>query len=131
MLVPVLVTILMSCPCLPGLTADISQNRGQQVFVGLEIGLPYDLANTLNNPLGEALTAVSVLAVAAIFFFSILWVPYSTMGLQGRRRRSAESRSTLFHVEDGLWLLQDENVSCRKRVVLSGILSLLLLSSCR
>ena len=37
-------------------------NEGQIISFGVEFGLPYDLTTALENPLGRALTAISVAA---------------------------------------------------------------------
>ena len=37
-------------------------NAGQIIELGVEFGLPYDLATALENPLGRALSAISVAA---------------------------------------------------------------------
>jgi len=97
-------------------TSQIRKNPGQQIFLGLEIGLPYDLANTLTNPVGLALTSVSVLAMAVMFFMSVLWVPYQM--LTNRQKRDTDNTlHNLFHLGDGFRFLQEEDMSCRKRVV--------------
>ena len=44
-------------------SATIGQsNEGQIISFGVEFGLPYDLTTALENPLGRALTAISVAA---------------------------------------------------------------------
>ena len=105
---------------------SIRENSGQEVLVGLEIGLPYNLANTLTNPLGQTLSAVSVVILAIFFFTNILWLSYLTsIGPQGRRKRSTENTSPPWYdLEDGVWLLPQETMPCRKRVVFSNILAL-------
>ena len=105
----------------------LKDNPGQQVFVGLEIGLPYNLANTLNNPLGQALSAVSVVTLAVFFFMNIVWLSYlaSSDGPQRRSIRSAENTSPpWFDLEDGGWLLPQDTMPCRQRVILSKIMAL-------
>ena len=42
-------------------------NEGQIVSFGVEFGLPYDLTTALENPLGRALTAISVVAGGLTF----------------------------------------------------------------
>ena len=42
-------------------------NAGQIISFGVEFGLPYDLTTALENPLGRALTAISVAAGGLIF----------------------------------------------------------------
>ena len=47
----------------PAVTAQSSpDNAGQIISFGVEFGLPYDLTTALENPLGRALTAISVAA---------------------------------------------------------------------
>ena len=98
-------------------------NPGQQVFVGIEFGLPYDLANTLSNPLGRTLTSLSVLGIAVFFFMGLLIVPYQMMfatfesSERTKRAASWSSFPHLMHIKDGFWLIQEEDMSCRKRAV--------------
>jgi hypothetical protein len=101
-------------------SSQIRKNPGQQIFLGIEIGLPYDLANTLTNPVGLALTSTSVLAMAALFFMSVLWVPYQIM--TNRQKRDIDNiLPHPFHLEDGFWFLQEEDMSCRKRAVFASL----------
>ena len=52
----------------PAVTAQSSpDNAGQIISFGVEFGLPYDLTTALENPLGRALTAISVAAGGLIF----------------------------------------------------------------
>ena len=44
-------------------------NEGQIISFGVEFGLPYDLTTALENPLGRALTAISVAAGGLTFGF--------------------------------------------------------------
>ena len=44
-------------------------NEGQIISFGVEFGLPYDLTTALENPLGRALTAISVAAGGCTFGF--------------------------------------------------------------
>ena len=105
----------------------LRENPGQAVFLGLEIGLPYNLANTLSNPLGQALSAVSVVTLAVFFFMNMLWVSFlaSSDVPQGRGKRSTKNSSPpLFDLEDGVWFLPKDSLPCRQRVILSKIISL-------
>merc|ERR1712179_733392 len=99
----------------------LRENPGQAVFLGLEIGLPYNLAYTLSNPLGQALSAVSVVTLAVFFFMNMLWLSYlaSSDVPQGRRKRSTNNTSPpLFDLEDGgVWFLPKDSLPCRQRVV--------------
>eukprot|EP00092_Neocalanus_flemingeri_P027643 GFUD01029998.1.p1 GENE.GFUD01029998.1~~GFUD01029998.1.p1 ORF type:complete len:215 (-),score=22.53 GFUD01029998.1:62-706(-) len=102
---------------------------GQHIFVGLEIGIPYDLANTLSNPLARTLTSLSVLGIGAFFLMGLLIVPYhmvsnlldpfATFEAPGRKKRATgwNALPNLLHLKDGFWFLQEGETSCRKRVV--------------
>ena len=130
LLVCIILSTLLFLSSLSGsLLSSSSQTRknpGQQIFLGIEIGLPYDLANTLTNPLGLALTSASVLAMAALFFMSVLWVPYQM--LTNRQKRDTDSHLPHpFHLEDGFWFLHEEDMSCRKRAVLASVVPLIIL----
>ena len=46
----------------PAIRGQSPGNEGQIVSFGVEFGLPYDLTTALENPLGRALTAISVVA---------------------------------------------------------------------
>ena len=74
--IPSLILLGNSCsaqspPSIVPLPADSSQsspdNGGQIISFGVEFGLPYDLATALENPLGRALTAISVTAGGLTF----------------------------------------------------------------
>ena len=98
---------------------DKKNNPGQLVLLGGEIGLPYDLANTLNNPLGKALGTFSALSIAVLFYGSILWMPFIVFS-SNRKKRDTESWYDLpfqFSIEDGFRLFNEKDISCRKRAV--------------
>jgi len=95
----------------------VSEKTGQQIFLGFEIGLPYDLANTLDNPLGRALSSLSVFALAALFFISVVWVPMSSLHNPTRSKRDDESQMHNIHSLD-TGILSQLDAPCRKRAVI-------------
>jgi len=94
-----------------------SKKTGQQIFLGFEIGLPYDLANTLDNPLGRALSSLSVFTLAALFFISVVWVPMSSLHNSARSKRDDEQQMRyILSLDDGI--LSQLDAPCRKRAVI-------------
>ena len=53
----------------PAIRGQSPGNEGQIVSFGVEFGLPYDLTTALENPLGRALTAISVAAGELTFSY--------------------------------------------------------------
>jgi hypothetical protein len=113
------------------------RNPGQLVTAAVEFGLPYNLAHTLENPLGQTLTALSVVGVSIVFLLGVLrgalggmetaggggGVPLASLGLppggatSGRRRRAAPGPALQLDARHGLSLLGVGEPACQRRVV--------------
>ncbi|XP_023337948.1 uncharacterized protein LOC111708719 [Eurytemora carolleeae] len=113
----------------------------QLMMIGLEFGMPFDIANTLSNPLGRTLTSLSLVGVSIFLALGIVLVPYNMVAnfldpegvfsapalLAVRRKRSIlkESRPPpsygtihdYLDIEDGFSLLGENEPACRRRLV--------------
>jgi len=118
----------------------------QLVMVGMEFGLPFDMANTLNNPVGRTLTAASIVGLSIFLALGVVLVPYNMImdvldpeGLfpgpalkSGRRKRSIleesnhivrdeyfsyENLPQLFDIEDAFSFFGELEESCRNRLI--------------
>jgi len=111
-------------------------------MVGMEFGLPFDMANTLNNPVGRTLTAASIVGLSIFLALGVVLVPYNMImdvldpeGLfpgpalkSGRKKRSIleesnhivrdeyfsyENLPQLFDIEDAFSFFGELEESCR------------------
>lgn len=136
---------LFSLPCL-GIKSPSEHGRSDQIMTAsIEFGLPYDLANTLENPLGRSMTALSLLGVAVAFIVGLVQTALlheqgrSDFGPRlrtspggsrrgpfvapppglGRKRRSVtwSELPGLLDLDHGFTFLQVEGTSCRRKLV--------------
>jgi len=111
----------------------------QLIMMNVEFGIPYDLANTLTNPLGKTLTVVSVIGVSIFLALGLVLIPYNTIvdildpdGLfpgallfQRRKKRSLSEKArpsfgyfpSLLEIEDAFSLFDERDGNCRKRLI--------------
>ena len=84
--------------------------QGQLVMVGVEWGLPYNLASSLANPLGPALASLSLGALAVTFLLALVRGALALFHLEtgGRRRREVgwADLSSFLDLEHGFSYLQ-------------------------
>jgi len=108
----------------------------QLIMVGVEFGIPFDIANTLTNPLGRTLTSLSLVGISVFLALGIVMVPYDIVAdvldpdglfsaaslVSGRKKRSLLERRTppslssitsLLDIEDGFSLLGETDPACR------------------
>jgi len=94
------------------------ENDGQVISVGLEFGLPYDIASVLENSMGHTLTVVSLVGVGLVLLVSLVFQMEVPLIIDHKRsRRSTKGKHTMLSLNPGLRILGVKKVPCKKKLV--------------